>query len=302
MSTFTNEFPHPILIDNHIDYTDSSFDINLQNEPFIDDEYLCFTIGYKLNCPGLTNLINENTASVVIKVQSPKTKYRDTFSIPSDKDYIDIRILSNRLDEKIEVIGNIISNQSIKQFLLKEHNKTIFNNTYFDLRKADILGLSSIITIPLDTSELQGPIASIFKISKINMEEPIRPDFFGADGKIDINVNPEIYNIYIDLKTKKTEFNRYLSAVIIYPVLIEALSMMKNVENNPILDTGEIEDMRWYRMISKKLSLKNICLSSAGITETANILLGDITQDALTSFKDTIYGMFTGEIEAEEVD
>lgn len=80
----------------------------------MDFKSLCFTLGYKLNCPGLTNLINENTASVVIKVQSTKTKYRDTFSIPSDKDYIDIRILSNRLDEKIEVIGNIISIQPIK--------------------------------------------------------------------------------------------------------------------------------------------------------------------------------------------
>lgn len=302
MSTFTNEFPHPILIDNHIDYTDSSFDINLQNEPFIDGEYLCFTIGYKLNCTGLTNFINENTASVVIKVQSPKTKYRDTFLIQPDKDYIEIRILSNSLDEKIEVIGHIISNQPIKQFLLEEHNKTIFNNTYFDIRKADILGLSSVITIPLDTSELQGPIASIFKISKINTEETIKPDFFGADGKIEINLNQETYNIYNDLKTKKSEFNRYLSAVIIYPVLIEALFMMKNAENNSNVDTNDIEDMRWYRMISKKLSLKNISLQSVGITEIANMLLGDITQDALTSFKNTVDGMFTGEIEEEEGD
>ena len=82
-------------------------------------------------------------------------------------------------------------------FCLTEHNNDLFGTAYFEIRKADILAMAKKIVIPLDASELEGPVVSIFNISKNpGLNVSIRPDFDDESGKINIYLNPKVYDTY----------------------------------------------------------------------------------------------------------
>ena len=287
MKTLKNEFPHPVLIDNGFDYVDCSFEFS-EPEAKIEGENLCFDVSYSLVSDGLNKLLTDATAKVLIKIYSPRTAYRATF-IFDNTGILNVKIPKDDIAEKIEIHGSIIANQLIEQFCLPEHNKDLFGTTYFEIRKADILAMAKRIVIPLDASELEGPVVSIFNISKnLELDTAIHPDFDDENGKINIYLNEGTYNTYFDLKTKWSELKRYLAAVIVFPVLIEALSLIKAQPE----EDSEYAEKRWYRMIAKKLTDKNIDLETTGITEAANRLLGDIVQEALISFSEKMNTVF----------
>jgi len=292
MKISEKNFPHPVLVGNNSDYIDCSFELS---EPIakIEGESLYFDISYSLISDGLSKLLTDGTAKVLIKIYSPKTTYRNTF-VFENTDILNVKIQKDDIAERIEIQGSIIANQSIEQFCLPEHNKDLFGTTYFKIRKADILAETKEIVIRLDASELEGPVASIFNITrKSDLDAAIYPDF--NDDKIMINLNDKTYDAYKDLKSDSV-LKRYLAAVIVFPVLIEALSLIR-----PQSEESDHADKRWYRMITKKLDDKNINLED-GTTKIANALLGDIVSEALISFREKIYGDFNGDLESGGAD
>ncbi|MDR1168519.1 MAG: hypothetical protein LBK53_06505 [Heliobacteriaceae bacterium] len=292
-----NNFPHPVLIDNGSDYVNCSFELSETENAKIEGDYLSFDINYLLNSDGLNGLLTTDKAKVLIKAYSPKTAYRDTFLI-NDTTGINVKIPKNSIAEKVEIYGSIIANQPIKQFCLPEHNKNLFGTTYFEIRKADVLATAKKIVIEVDASELEGPVVSIFNIRKnLEIDTSIKPDF--DDEKIDIHLDEKTFNVYNNLKNNLPALKRYLAAVIVFPVLIEALSLIKSSSE----DESGYADKRWYRMINKKMADKNIDdLESISITEAANKLLGDIAQEALISLSEQIYRDFDGGFESGGAD
>lgn len=298
MKTLKNEFPHPILIDNGSDYIRCSFELSEPENIRIEGDNLCFDIKYNLESEGLNDLLREEKAKVIIKIYSPKTAYRDIFTF-SNSSTLNIHVPKNNIAEKIEILGSIIANQQIEDFCLQEHNKDLFGTAYFEIRKADTLAMAKKIVIPLDASELEGPVVSIFNISKnTDLNVSLRPDFDDESGKINIYLNTKTYDTYSILRVKSPELKRYLAAVIVFPVLIEALSIIKN-ENE---EESVYVEKRWYRMINKKLEDKSINLEETGITETANKLLGEIVQDSLISFSEKMIFEFDEGLETGGAD
>ena len=158
----------------------------------------------------------------------------------------------------------------VEDFCLEEHNKELFGNTEFEIRKGDKLGETDMISIPLDASEFQAPIASVITISEDpNLECSMQPDF--NDDKINIRLNHELNVAYNNIHDN-IALRRFLAAIIVYPVLIDALFIMKNEPSK-----YEYEDKRWYKSIERRLDKKNISIDEhASIAVIANKLLGDI--------------------------
>lgn len=290
-----NNFPHPILIEGGFDYVDCSFILSAPEADNIktENEKLSFDLSYDLTCESLNKLIANGEARVLVKIYSPKTTYRNAFEFNNDCS-LNVEIPINDVAEKIEIHGSVVADNSITNFCPDECNKDLFGTTGFDIRKADILAMANKIVIPLETNEYKGSVASILNISmNPDLNNAIQPDFDDESGKINIHLDEKTHYTYSLLRAKSPELKRYLSAVIVFPVLIEALSLIKN----PSGEESEYEDKRWYQMIKKKLIQKNIDLEERiSVTEVANELLGGIVQEALISFSEKMTAEFDEEL------
>jgi len=287
-----NNFPHPLLIEGGFDYVDCSFELFTPENVKTENEKLSFDLSYGLTCESLNKLIAGGEARVIVKIYSPKTTYRNAFEFNNNCS-LNIEIPINDVAEKIEIHGSIIADNPIAKFCPDECNKDLFGTTGFDIRKADILAMAKKVVILLETNEYKGAVASIFNISiNPDLDNTIQPNFDDESGKINIHLDEKTHYAYSLLRAKSPELKRYLSAVIVFPVLIEALSLMKSL---PDVES-EYEDKRWYRMIRKKLTQKNINLKERGVTEVANELLGGIVQEALISFSEKMTAEFDEEL------
>jgi len=131
---------------------------------------------------------------------------------------------------------------------------------------------------------LQKPISSIFTIQcNDDSPESIVPVFYTE--KITIYLSRQLYDVYFAMR-RKHEFRRYLSAVIVLPALVEALTIMQIEQQDK-----SYEGLRWYRAIKAKLpsiGVTDIVDPGMPLTTVANRLLGDVSWEALFSLKETI--------------
>ena len=294
-----NNFPNPILINNNMDYANSTFDIILENTS-IDNDLLKLSVKHEIECNSLTELIKEEKAKVIIKVQSIGTPYRKIFEF-GDKKGIIINIKKNDLAKKISIEGYIIATDNIKNFHPAELNELFFKAQFFDIRKGDILALHPGYTLSLDSSELEGHVASIFQIiKKEEMKESIDVILDTDTEKINICLNKITYESYIKIRSQKV-LDKYLAAAIVFPALTEALFYIASDEQNPD-KPSTYENKQWYRQIKNKITEKNLSFSEKSITSVASSLLGEIVSTALIDFEEMLSGLTDGSNEIGGID
>lgn len=294
-----NNFPNPVLINNNMDYDNSTFDILLGNS-IIDNDLLKLNLSYKIECSSLNEFIKEKKAKAIIKIQSVGTPYREIFEF-NDKTETTIDIKKNDLAKKISIEGYIIASDNIKDFHPKELNELLFKSQIFDIRKGDVLALHPGYILPLDSSELEGPVASIFQIiKKDDLKESIDVILETDTEKINICLNKMTYESYIKIRSQKI-LDKYLAAAIVLPALTEALFYIASDEQNPDKSSG-YEDKRWYRQIKSKIKEKKLSFEGKSITSVASSLLGEIVSTALIDFEETLNGLADGSNEIGSVD
>ena len=294
-----NNFPNPVLINNNMDYDNSSFDIIFENFSY-DNDLLKLNLKYELECDSLTEFIKEGKAKVIIKIQSVGTPYREIFEF-GGKQEMHINIKKNDLAKKISIEGYVIASDNIKNFHPSELNELFFRSQIFDIRKGDILALHPGYSLPLDSSELEGPVASIFQIIKNEeLKESIDVILDTDTEKINIHLNKMVYESYIKIRSQKV-LDKYLAAAIVLPALTEALYYIASDEQNPDKPSG-YEDKRWYRQIKNKIEEKKLSFEEKSITSVASSLLGEIVSTALIDFEETLSGLADGSNEIGSVD
>ncbi len=278
------EFPHPLLSAVRSDYTEGEFSLSMNQQPSDAADFI-FNLSYNLFCEGLALFVSEGKAKVIVKICSSTTTYRTMHEFIPPSNSCTVNIGKMKVAKTISLQSFIVATKPIEAFFLPEHNPLYFSGATFDLRKGDILAESIIYEVKLDDSELQKPISSIFQISQLEeATESIIANY--SDEKIRIFLSSKLYQVYHNLR-RKNEFRRYLSAVIVLPVLVEALDYIRT---DPGEDGENFEGRRWYRVIMENLKRLNIDLETtdSSMVTVANLLLGDISWDALNSFKTTI--------------
>lgn len=294
-----NNFPNPVLINNNMDYDNSSFDIIFENFSY-ENDLLKLNLKYELECDSLTEFIKEGKAKVIIKIQSVGTPYREIFEF-GGKQEMHINIKKNDLAKKISIEGYVIASDNIKNFHHSELNELFFRSQIFDIRKGDILALHPGYSLPLDSSELEGPVASIFQIIKNEeLKESIDVILDTDTEKINIHLNKMVYESYIKIRSQKV-LDKYLAAAIVLPALTEALYYIASDEQNPDKPSG-YEDKRWYRQIKNKIEEKKLSFEEKSMTSVASSLLGEIVSTALIDFEETLSGLADGSNEIGSVD
>ena len=294
-----NNFPNPVLINNNMDYNDSTFDVILENSS-IDNDLLKLNFKYEIECNSLAEFIKEEKAKVIIKIQSVGTPYREIFEFGDKKELL-VSINKNNLAKKISIEGYIIASDNIKNFHPAELNELFFKSQIFNIRKGDILALHPGYSLPLDSSELEGPVASIFQIIKNEeLKESVDVILDTDTEKINIHLNTMTYESYMKIRSQKV-LDKYLAAAIVLPALTEALFYITSDEQNPD-KPSDYENKRWYRQIKNKITEKNLSFDGKSITSVASSLLGEIVSTALTDFEETLDSLLDGSNEIGSVD
>lgn len=294
-----NNFPNPVLINNNMDYNDSTFDVILENFS-IDNDLLKLNLKYEIECSSLAEFIKEGKAKAIIKIQSVGTPYREIFEFDNKRELL-ICINKNNLAKKMSIEGYIIASDNIKNFHPAELNELFFKSQIFNIRKGDILALHPGYSLPLDSSELEGPVASIFQIIKNEeLKESIDVILDTDTEKINIHLNKRAYESYIKIRSQKV-LDKYLAAAIVLPALTEALYYIASDEQNPDKPSG-YEDKRWYRQIKNKIEEKKLSFEDKSITSVASSLLGEIVSTALIDFEEALSSLADGSNEIGSVD
>ena len=192
--------------------------------------------------------------------------------------------------KNIDFCGYILAKEDMKSFRCDgDFNDLYFKNMSFPVRKADVLAQGQQRTIPIDDSELEKPISSIFSIQRNTHSDAEIESNFDVDEKIVVYLSERLNQLYYDIKDfNNGALHRYLNGIIAYPVLIEGIAKMCDHYRNG----SEYSEKRWFKTIDHKLKGLGVNLEEEyenhSYTELADKLLGGIAYDGLLSVKNTI--------------
>lgn len=300
MNTFV-DYPHPILSTERDDYNKNcSFNVSFHEEDIIVDHTdIIIPVNCELQSIGLSSLISQGKAAIVVLIISSAAFYRKTFEFNSAELTKVIKIPKFHVRKNINFCGYILAKENIRDFHCKEEfNNLYFKDMSFDIKKADILAQGQTQIIPIDDSELEKPISSIFRIKKdIEQDSMISIDFEHSSEKIIISLNEHLNQLYYEIKDfNNGTLHRYLNGLIIYPVLVEALSKIcdfyRRKERGYDDDyDDDYNEKRWFRVIEHKV--KDLGFDLSKDFEESNVpladqLLGNISHDGLLEIKNII--------------
>lgn len=274
MPLIKSEFPHPILVDGRDDYISGLFDIEIEVKD--SSNYHILNVGYILNeCNGLKNLILEGKAKVYFKIYCKSTHFRKIYDLGKHNQK-EISIDKFSLAKSFKTECYIVSRGT--HFTLPELNPNYFLNQSFLLRNGDILAFVNGPELTVDDSEFRKPLSSIFNIVIDPSVDSLDVDF--QNDVIHIRLNQETHNSYNTLKDHQLQ--RKIDASIVYPILIEALSLMVSKDD----DDCNFSVYNWWGVIASKFEqmFPGSNLSEYSLSFIANKMLNNIVNESVNYF------------------
>lgn len=298
------EFPNPVLASGRDDYVEScKFYTELPDEKIVvDNENIVFPIKYVLECKGISDLVKKEDAAVVVKVKSSAASYSRLFRFAADVHEMIVKVPKYAVVDKMEVACSIVASKDLNNFRCEgEFNDLYFGSSAFEIRKGDILATEDSRIVYIDASELEKPIESIFLIRRNDEQSDyVKPYFDDLEypDKIVINLKSDLHDLYSQLTSSNNGvYRRYVTGIIVYPVLVEAIGyVVSSYQNEDTDEYVNFNEKRWFRVIEKQAESRGYDLNSAdSTTALANTLLGNIALDALKQFNDVLGEMNDGE-------
>lgn len=275
-------YPHPVLHIANEDYVDSEFSIELPVDPYIEGELAKIEIRYELKSNGLQEYINNSKANVVVYLESVEAEFRKIFYFSKDSNHLDIEINKNSLSKKLQIKAYIVASSTINPFVLPEHNQELFGGIPFSLNKGDILAIDDGFSVPLENYDPLVDRPSIFSIRKQldNPKEEVSVDMLTRD-KITILLNEETFAKYQKLY-EAPDVRSLLASMFAVPVLVDALSYIKNADSDAI---DGLSELKWYQVVSEKIKELKIDLANEdSMTKLANLILPHVFKTNIETF------------------
>lgn len=276
-------FPYPVLCGDNNDYIDSTFLINNICEPFVENNKINAEIQYELCSPGLESMIKNGEAKVIVYLESPNSSYRTIINFLPNERLVKCEIDADKLSKILKLKGMIVATCDISKFHFEEHNKELFDEFPFKIKKGDILAISNIFEVELNLIDPLENKPSIFSIRPDDdATETIKVDISNPD-RINIWLKRDLHNEYQELR-EEPQIRTLLASYYVLPALVEALEFMKNDAQN-----GDNEDIRngaWYQSLETRLNALHIVLTDeTSMTSVANRVLKDIIEVSMGNFK-----------------
>ncbi|MGN1466689.1 MAG: hypothetical protein ACI4W1_00120 [Ruminococcus sp.] len=277
-------YPYPVLSASNEDYINSSFDIELPVNPYVEGDLAKIEICYLLKSQGIQELIENDKARVTVYLESVEAEYRKIFYFPKSSNSLALDINKNNLSKKLQIKGYIIANTKISPFKLLEHNPDLFGSVPFSLNRGDIIAIADGYTIPLENFDPLVDRPSIFSIRKQteNPNEEISVDMLTRD-KITILLNEDTFTKY-QVLYQASDVRSLLASMFAVPVLVDALSYIKNADPEEI---EALQELKWYQVVDTKIKELHLDLSKEdSMTKIANTILPHVFRTNIESFTD----------------
>ena len=271
-------YPHPVLSAANEDYLNSYFNIELLDNPVIEGNNAIIRIKSVLSCPGLSNMIDNGRAKIVVYCESVETEYRKIEPF-SNAESVELLIDKNALSKSVQVRGYIIATENMSSFSLPEHNADLFGSIPFKIRKGDILGISEdFYNIPIDSYDPLADRPSIFSVRR-NPDgvDDIIVNYMEFD-KITIFLNNDVFDKYQKLY-EAPEMRSILASMIVMPALVDVLSFLKSADEDTI---NTYQTKKWFQVLKSRIDELSIDLNQeASLTKIANSILPHIVNGVI---------------------
>lgn len=233
-------YPYPVIREYVEDYQTTVFKgalvVNLQ-----PDGYLVRP-NFEIQNSGINDLITEGKMTYALEVQSPATWFRKLFLINENNP---IRLDPAFLHERVELTPCIVATMHISGFSNKDF-ATEYSGMSFDINAGDIIAIGEKrIFDALYQNDIIKNGSSIVNIVGSDSAKEVICDFTGS--VIKIILPAEQYEDYIECGYLKTKY-KTLNAILTIPVLVEAIGIIANDENNHEQTSG-FETKAWYKTI-----------------------------------------------------
>ena len=292
MRSKTTEYPRPVLNEYLKDFPNSKFELC---DPTFEEtpEFIILKLSYSLECPGIEKLICDGFAKAIVRITCDRTSYRDAFDLKHMEDTT-VSILKNLVVGNIEVQCIIVSTMPYDSYQLEEFNMNYFGDFTFTLRKGDIIANEPGIHIKLH-SILEKSAAGVVQIAmdpnidtmkvryaKVDEENPIYSNY------ITILLPKREHEAYTKLRAKrhlKFGIERFLQSSLVLPVIVEAIVLIRDGELYETEDDNPYLGTIWADSIIQALKNKGVDVNDtpANIVELANMILSDVTSDAINN-------------------
>lgn len=278
-------YPHPVLAWFSDDYKNCVFNPGIHVEG--KKEIFRISMACNTSSNSLNELIQQKKASYAVHVECASTRYRALFS--SFDSVFDIDIDVGNVDGRVDVCRLIVAKSDIHNYSSEEFHSDFYGRA-FTLITGDTLAVAEDLSFPANKKDDElAKLPSIFAITRnINIDpNPVDIDIGGQ--KIKILLMPELFQKFLYLNNDVL-MRSTLCSEILLPALVFTLERIATQS-----DYSELIDLRWYRVLAKKLKDLNIEITSLNSSSEislvlANKLLGDPLSNSLKDLENVVVG------------
>lgn len=292
MRNNTTQYPCPVLNEYLKDFEGSKFEIC---DPTFEEksDSIILHLSYELVCPGMEALIADGYAKVIVRLTCFRTSYRDVFELKSSEGN-EVVINKKLVTDSIDIQGIIVATQAYNGYKLDEFNKNYFGDIPFTLRKGDVVANEPGMKIKLNTV-LEKTAAGVVQIAGDPTIEVMKTRYAFLE-----ETDP-LYSNYITVLLPQKEFDtykkltkkkhlkygieRFLQSSLIFPAIVEAISLIKDEElSNPEDIENHYLGTVWADSLIAALAkngFNDVTATQKTSVELANLILGDVISDSI---------------------
>jgi hypothetical protein len=195
---------------------------------------------------GLQKMLASGEIIYAVEVQCVSTWYRKMFFIQNNKA---VKLDSKDIHERVEVTPCIIAIKNIVDFTNDDFAEEYLGMN-FNINPGDVIGIGVKKSFDaLYQNDIIKNGTSIVSICGSNNQKEISCNFNGS--VIEVMLPQNQYESYLECGYNRDKY-KLLNAVLTIPVLVEAIGIISNDENNPDHNSG-YSGNTWYKTIVANL-------------------------------------------------
>ncbi len=233
-------YPYPVIREYIEDYKNTIFTGKLTVQ--LESEGYVIHPSFDIENNEIRELIEKNFLTYAVEVQCVSTWFRRLYRVDNNQE---IHLNSMEIHERVEITPCIIANRDIPEFVNDDFEEE-YQGMSFEINIGDIIGVGSRRTFDaLYQNDIIKNGTSIVSIARSDVKKEITSDFTG--NIIQITLPKDQYSDYMDCGYNKIKY-KLLNAILIIPVLVEAIGIIANDERDSD-ETSGFETKSWYKTI-----------------------------------------------------
>ncbi len=233
-------YPYPVIREYAEDYRLTVFKgemtVNLQPNTYL------IRPNFYISNVAIKELLELGDLTYAIEVQSPATWFRKLFLVHNNNP---ISLDPTFLHERVELTPCIVATKSFSGFSNMDFEEE-YQGMSFDINAGDVIAIGEKRTFDaLFQNDIIKNGSSIVNIGGCDTAKEIRCDYSG--NIIEITLPMDQYNEYKDCGYNRMNY-KTLNAIFTIPVLVEAICIIANDEQNSECKSG-FESKAWYKTI-----------------------------------------------------